>query len=170
MVLSIAVVSFSLVRSITSPPTARRSRAHGGPHMTTDQANVEALQRAMRAAVDVAAQLQIAPAVAIVGPTGDLLAFLAHPETRAVPRRLAQDKAYTAAGFGMRTSALAALVQEDPAMAPLVKADRLLPVGGGVPLFAEGHLIGAVGVSGGTVDQDIAIAEEAAGTLAGRQP
>ena len=34
----------------------------------------------------------------------------------------------------------------------------LIVFGGGVPIFAGGYFIGAVGVSGGTVDQDIQIA------------
>jgi uncharacterized protein GlcG (DUF336 family) len=34
----------------------------------------------------------------------------------------------------------------------------LIVFGGGVPIFANGYFIGAVGVSGGTVDQDVQIA------------
>lgn len=135
--------------------------------MTTQDLGIDALQRALHAAAERASHLQVAAAVAIVGASGDLLAFLAHPTTRAVPRQLAQDKAYTAAGFGMSTADLGALLQADPTLAPLAKAERLLPLGGGVPLFAKGALIGAVGVSGGAVDQDILIAEAAAATLAG---
>lgn len=30
--------------------------------------------------------------------------------------------------------------------------------GGGLPLYMNGHLIGAVGVSGGTVPQDVEVA------------
>ena len=34
-------------------------------------------------------------------------------------------------------------------------------MGGGVPLTSEGQLVGGVGVSGGTVEQDVAIVEAA---------
>lgn len=138
--------------------------------MTTPDHSIDMLQLALRTAAEKASQLHVAAAVAIVGPGGDLLAFVAHPATRVIPRRLAQDKAYTAAGFGMPTSDLATLLEADPAMAPLAKAERLLPVGGGVPLFVEGALVGAVGVSGGTVDEDISIADAAAATLVGQRP
>lgn len=36
--------------------------------------------------------------------------------------------------------------------------DVLVVFGGGVPIFADGYFIGAVGVSGGSVDQDVQIA------------
>ncbi|WP_262984453.1 GlcG/HbpS family heme-binding protein [Trinickia symbiotica] len=38
---------------------------------------------------------------------------------------------------------------------------RLTPVGGGVPIFHEGRLVGGIGVSGGTSAQDHEAAEEA---------
>ena len=34
----------------------------------------------------------------------------------------------------------------------------LVVFGGGLPIFVGSHFIGAVGVSGGTVDQDVAVA------------
>jgi uncharacterized protein GlcG (DUF336 family) len=44
----------------------------------------------------------------------------------------------------------------------LVKDDRLVVTGGGVPVLAGGALIGAVGVSGESAEQDQAIAEAGA--------
>jgi uncharacterized protein GlcG (DUF336 family) len=34
----------------------------------------------------------------------------------------------------------------------------LVVFGGGLPIYVAGHFIGAVGVSGGTVDQDVMVA------------
>jgi uncharacterized protein GlcG (DUF336 family) len=54
-----------------------------------------------------------------------------------------------------------------PAPALELTNDGLAPFGGGVPLRnAEGELLGAVGVSGGAVAQDVEIAQAAADTLA----
>lgn len=39
---------------------------------------------------------------------------------------------------------------------------------GGVPIFIDGELVGSVGVSGGTAEQDLEIALEGAGALGGR--
>jgi ATP:cob(I)alamin adenosyltransferase len=73
---------------------------------------------------------------------------------------LAPHKAYTAAAVRMPTLELSALAQ--PA-APLYGIDVNLPnltlVGGGLPLRRGDAVIGAVGVSGGSVEQDVEVAE-----------
>jgi uncharacterized protein GlcG (DUF336 family) len=76
---------------------------------------------------------------------------------------LAERKAYTSALVGMRTADLAPLVQPGADLYPLlaVSGGRYSAIGGGVPLTNEGHVIAAVGVSGGSIEQDVAIAEAA---------
>src|SRR6185312_6713076 len=65
-----------------------------------------------------------------------------------------------AASFGMATHQWNQYMAE-PAVAPLAHHPRLTPVGGGVPIFHEGRLVGGIGVSGGTSAQDHEAAEEA---------
>jgi uncharacterized protein GlcG (DUF336 family) len=43
----------------------------------------------------------------------------------------------------------------------MVAGGRYSAMGGGVPLTSEGQLVGGVGVSGGTTEEDIAIVEAA---------
>ena len=43
----------------------------------------------------------------------------------------------------------------------------LIVFGGGIPIFLDGHFIGAVGVSGGTTDQDITVATAGVEALTG---
>jgi uncharacterized protein GlcG (DUF336 family) len=76
---------------------------------------------------------------------------------------LSERKAYTSALVGVRTADLVALVQPGQVLFPLlsVAGGRYSAMGGGVPLMSEGQLIGGVGVSGGTTEQDIAIVEAA---------
>ena len=76
---------------------------------------------------------------------------------------LSERKAYTSALVRMRTADLVPLVQPGQALFPLimVSGGRYSAMGGGVPLTAEGEVIGGVGVSGGTTEEDIAIAEAA---------
>jgi uncharacterized protein GlcG (DUF336 family) len=69
---------------------------------------------------------------------------------------IAIDKAYTAAGFGLPTStwteALAThsrAVREGIPLRP-----RMVCFGGGLPLRSEGQLIGGIGVSGGSEQED----------------
>ncbi len=43
----------------------------------------------------------------------------------------------------------------------MVAGGRYSAMGGGVPLIRDGEVVGGVGVSGGTTEQDIAIVEAA---------
>ena len=76
---------------------------------------------------------------------------------------IAERKAYTSALIGMRTADLLPLVQPGAELYPLLalSGGRYSAMGGGVPLTSEDQVIAGVGVSGGTVDQDIAIVEAA---------
>jgi uncharacterized protein GlcG (DUF336 family) len=76
---------------------------------------------------------------------------------------LSERKAYTSALVGLRTAELFPLVQPGQALFPLmaVSGGRYCSMGGGAPLTSEGQLIAGVGVSGGTVEQDVAILESA---------
>jgi uncharacterized protein GlcG (DUF336 family) len=60
---------------------------------------------------------------------------------------------------GMRTADLLPLVQPGQPLFPLMSQDKYCAMGGGAPLTSEGRVIAGVGVSGGTVEQDVAILE-----------
>ena len=76
---------------------------------------------------------------------------------------IAERKAYTSALVGLRTADLVPLVQPGAELYPLLalSGGKYSAMGGGVPITSEDQLIAGVGVSGGTVDQDIAIVEAA---------
>jgi uncharacterized protein GlcG (DUF336 family) len=76
---------------------------------------------------------------------------------------IAERKAYTSALVGMRTADLLLLVQPGQPLYPLsmVSGGKYCAMGGGVPFSHEGEVVAGVGVSGGTVDQDVAIVEAA---------
>jgi uncharacterized protein GlcG (DUF336 family) len=76
---------------------------------------------------------------------------------------LSERKAYTSALVWMRTADLLPLVQPGQALFPLttVSQGRYCAIGGGAPLTSEGEVVAGVGVSGGTVEQDVAILEAA---------
>jgi uncharacterized protein GlcG (DUF336 family) len=84
---------------------------------------------------------------------------------------LAERKAYTSALVGLRTADLAPLVQPGQALYPLlaVSGGRYSAIGGGVPVTHDGQLIAGVGVSGGTVEQDVAVIEAAMKQIAARE-
>ena len=76
---------------------------------------------------------------------------------------LAERKAYTSALVGLRTADLVPLVQPGEALYPLlaVSGGRYSAIGGGVPVTSNGEVIAGVGVSGGSVEQDVAVVEAA---------
>jgi uncharacterized protein GlcG (DUF336 family)/catechol 2,3-dioxygenase-like lactoylglutathione lyase family enzyme len=76
---------------------------------------------------------------------------------------LSERKAYTSALVGLRTADLGPLVQPGQSLYALmgVSGGRYCSMGGGVPLTFGAQRVAGVGVSGGTVEQDIDILESA---------
>ena len=61
----------------------------------------------------------------------------------------------------MRTTDLFALVQPGYPLFPLMSQGRYCAMGGGASLTSGGEVVAGVGISGGTVEQDVAILEAA---------
>lgn len=74
---------------------------------------------------------------------------------------IALNKAYTSVALKMSTKTLKALSQPGKELYGIQHTNqgRIVIFGGGEPLYYKGKLIGAVGVSGGTEDQDTSLAE-----------
>jgi glc operon protein GlcG len=76
--------------------------------------------------------------------------------------QVAQDKAYSAAATTAPTAVWRKVAADDPELGfGLAAIDRLSPLGGGVPLVADGTVVGAIGVSRGSIAQDTDVAEHA---------
>jgi uncharacterized protein GlcG (DUF336 family) len=104
--------------------------------------------------------LGVTVSVAVVDAGGNLQAFLRMDGAEIAGPALAVDKAYTAAAHRVSTAELA--IQAAPG-GPLFGlhangGGRYVIFGGGIPVFLEGELLGAVGVSGATVEHDVACA------------
>lgn len=121
-------------------------------------------QRVLEAALAHARTIGVAVCVAVTDRSGVLLAFARMDGAPQMSATIAQDKAYTVAAFaGLPTHQWYDMIKDDPpVLAGIVKTDRLIVFGGGVPVTTGGVLAGAVGVSGGSSDQDRAIAEAGA--------
>ena len=120
----------------------------------------------IRASVVKAEALGIAINVAVADSGGNLAGFLRMPGAFLHSIDIAIDKAYTAAGFGFPTSEWQALLQSDSLLREgLLQRPRLVAFGGGLPLLLDDRLVGAVGVSGGSEEQDEACARAGATVL-----
>lgn len=96
--------------------------------------------------------------ISVVNDSGRLVAFEAMDGSLPISVSASQDKAYTAAVLKMPTHTALAMSRGGD-FDGLTNGDGILLLGGGYPLECDGHSIGAVGVSGGTKEQDIALAE-----------
>lgn len=117
--------------------------------------------RAMtRAAEDCAARMGIPFSVAIVDAGGQLLHFSRGDGCPAGCTDLAIDKAWTAVAYGQPTAALAGLAQPGRPLYGIQHslAGRAVVFGGGLPVRLNGAVIGGVGASACTVEQDAAVA------------
>ena len=120
------------------------------------------LARAMiDAAERKAAEMGHAFVIAIVDDSGVLKAFSRMDGAALLAVQVAQDKAYTAVGFGMATDAWHDFVKGDPplAMGAAPGIDRLIVFGGGYPIKIGDAVAGSIGVSGGHYSQDMEVAQ-----------
>lgn len=127
----------------------------------------DAARRAVAAAAAHAEALGVAVNIAVCDPGGHLRAFAALDRAPFLAASIAQDKAWSVVAFhGVPTSQWHDLLPAGSALREgIVQRDRLVIFGGGLPLLLDGELVGAIGVSGGTEEQDIAIAEAGVAVL-----
>jgi glc operon protein GlcG len=126
-----------------------------------------AAHRAVAEAIAKAEELAVDVCIAVTDGGGHLLAMARMDRAPLLCIHIAQDKAYSVASFGgLPTSDWWRLLESEPALLHgIVKTERLIIFGGGVPLVCEGRTVGAIGVSGGSAEQDVQIAEAGAAVL-----
>ena len=114
-----------------------------------------------------AARTDVPVAVSIIDIHGNIILKHRMNGAPVFAADLSERKAYTSALVGLRTAELFPLVQPGQSLFPLmaVSGGRYCSMGGGAPLTVDGKLVAGVGVSGGTVEQDVEILE-----LALREP
>jgi glc operon protein GlcG len=124
-----------------------------------DSIGHEAALAAVSAAVCAGLGMGVAVNAAVVDAGGNLAGFLRAPGAFLHSIAIAQDKAYTAAGFGLATDALYRLIQDNPGLRDgLIRRDRLTAFAGGFPIVVDGRVVGGIGVSGASEEQDCACA------------
>jgi uncharacterized protein GlcG (DUF336 family) len=118
-------------------------------------------------AVERATELGMAFCLCVTDPSGEPVATLRMDGAPRLAAGIAANKAYTVAGFnGVPTHAFWEGIKNEPSLVHgITHTPRLVAFGGGVPIRAGGELVGAIGVSGGSTDQDREVAEAGAGAL-----
>jgi uncharacterized protein GlcG (DUF336 family) len=126
-----------------------------------------AARRMIEAAEAKATELGKPFVTAVVDDGGVLKAFSRMDGAALLSVQVAQDKAYTAAGFGLPTHGWHDFIKDDAPLADGAPSgiDRLVVFGGGYPLMVDDQLVGGIGVSGGHYSEDMAVAEAALAAL-----
>ena len=126
----------------------------------------EAAHAAVAAACAKAGELGIRVNAAVTDASGVLAAFLRMPGAFLHSVDIAVDKAYTAAGFGFATAQWVGILRGDEALRlGMPQRPRNVVFGGGLPMREGGVLIGGIGVSGGSAEQDEICARAALAAL-----
>ena len=138
-----------------APSPSAQPPAYGAP------IGMEAAQALIARAVAAAQARHFRMAVAIVEPSGELVAFVRMDDTQYGSIYVARKKATTAARYRLATS-----VMEERTLAgrtvTLANEDSL-PIAGGIPIVVDGKIVGAIGVSGAAAAEDNQIALAALG-------
>jgi uncharacterized protein GlcG (DUF336 family) len=139
------------------------AHAQQPPPSITPPITLEQAKAAVDAAMAEAKKININMAIAVVEPSGDLVYYVRLDGTQYASFKIAEDKARTAALYRRTTKSLADRVAAgDHGVATL---REVVASAGGVPIVVGGKLIGAVGASGGSSDQDNQVATAGAAAV-----
>src|SRR5882724_820556 len=127
--------------------------------MTMDKA-----QRIIDAAIAKAKEIGQPMNVAVVAAGTNLTAFMRMDGAWLGSIDIAINKAFTAKAFDISTLELGRNSQPDQQFFGINASNhgRVMIFAGGIPIKVNGEIVGAVGVSGGSGEQDQAVAEAAA--------
>lgn len=126
--------------------------------------SAEEARRVIDASAAKAAEIGQPMDIAVVDAGGNLKAHLRMDGANIGSITIAINKAYTAIAFQCETAELQGPTRPDGPIYGLNDAHggRLVVFPGGVPLVRDGSILGAVGVSTGTIEQDQEVAEAGA--------
>jgi uncharacterized protein GlcG (DUF336 family) len=127
---------------------------------TTKGVTLDAALHVIESARRAAEAIGVAMNIAVVDDGNNLVAFQRMDGAWLGSVDIAQGKAYTARAFNMSTKDLAPLCQPGESLFGIHASNdgRLIVFPGGIPLERGGEVVGAIGVSGGAVEQDHVVA------------
>jgi glc operon protein GlcG len=138
-----------------------------GSTISSMSVSLDGARRVIDAAVAKATEMEMAACILVCGSGGHAVISVRMDGAPLLSVDIAANKAYTVIAFkGLPTHIWWDAIKNEPALVHgLTLTKRFIIFGGGIPLNADGALVGAVGVSGGSAEQDQAIAEFAAAAL-----
>jgi uncharacterized protein GlcG (DUF336 family) len=154
-------IAFGAMLMLSAGASAQQSASpsYGWPGVTLEQA-----RKAAAAAEEEAARNGWHMAIAVVSNEGSLIYFGRMDDTQFSATDVAIRKARTAAEFRRPSKTLQDAVTGSPATLPVLTLGAIA-VEGGLPLYSNGKVIGAIGCSGGAPVQDGQVCRAGAETM-----
>ena len=146
----------AVIASLLAAPLLAQTEQYGTPITN------EVAKKVAAAAVAEARKNNFTMAIAIVDPNGFLVYFEKMDNTQNGSVNVAQDKAKSAALFKRSTKVFQDGLAAGGVGLRFLALNGAVPVDGGYPIIVGGKIIGAIGASGGTSDQDAQVAKAGA--------
>ena len=127
--------------------------------------NLDTAKKIAASAIAEAAKNNWTMAVAILDTGGNLVYFEKMDGTQTGSVRVAISKGRSAVLFKRPTKAFQDMLATGGEGLRVLRLEGAVPVEGGLPLLMDGKIVGAIGVSGGTSQQDGLVAKAGADTL-----
>jgi glc operon protein GlcG len=143
--------------------TAQAQVPQYGANISYEQAH-----KTLAAAIADARKQNIPMAVAIVDTAGQLMAFDRMDNTQIGSIGVSQDKAVSAALYRRPTKVFQDALAGGGAGLRILTLRNANAVEGGLPIVVDGKIVGAIGVSGGSAEQDGAVAKAGLDGLAAK--
>ena len=124
--------------------------------------NMKKAQELCQIVIAKAREMGVRVVCAVCDGGGNLMTMLRDDDAYIASINVAQNKAYTAVSLKMPTETLAGLTKPGDSLYGIQHQDnRLVVFGGGIPLIVNDTIVGGFGVSGGSLEQDTALASYA---------
>lgn len=133
------------------------------PAVTPMALSFKDVHQILKLTVASALELAVPVVIAVADHHGHMIMTYRMPEALLVSSELAPKKAWTAVAMKTPTHQLSATIQPGADLFQLEASlgGKIVTFGGGYPLWRHGQLVGGLGISGGSVEQDMHIAQAA---------
>jgi uncharacterized protein GlcG (DUF336 family) len=124
---------------------------------------LQTAKKMIESAENEAKRIGVPMVISVVDEGGNFIACHRMDDALLVSVDIAQNKAWTSVAMKMPTAILAQLSAPGAELYGINTTNngRVVVFGGGIPLHQQNEIVGAVGVSGGSVEQDIQVAQAA---------
>jgi uncharacterized protein GlcG (DUF336 family) len=102
-----------------------------------------------------AEEIGVPMVITVLDSGGNMIAQHRMDDALLVSVEISANKAYSALAVKIPTDELGKLAQPGKPLYGIQNCSRVIIFGGGFPILAGGKIIGAIGVSGGSVEQDM---------------